>query len=438
MDRMEQLIVSRIDRGADEIRAFAEDIYRHAEIGYAEHRTARKTADAFRRLGLTPETGIASTGVRASLGSARPSLCMIGELDGIRCPTHPYAVPETGMSHACGHHMQLAAMIGAAMALSDPEIAAQLGGRVDFFAVPSEEHVPMERLEQLHSQGIASLCGGKCELLARGAFNETDAALTTHTHMVPCGSDLLLGSNSSSGFVTKMIHITGKPAHAAIAPHEGINAQDAAAVARTAVAMQRSTFRESDCVRVSEIVSLGSSAVNVIPGQATVDIQVRAKNREAMLEVNRMVTRCYEGAAHAFGAQAEIRDGLGYLPVIPAAPIPELTHAAQLLAGEVTSEPVNPLVHNAASTDVGDLSHLMPVINFTFGGFIGTLHGADFCVTDAYKGLIVPAKIAALTIYRLMKDNAAGLRRVISEYHAPMSHADYLDYVHSFHPDLFA
>lgn len=437
MDRMEQKIIGRINRAAQTITDFAEDIYRHAEIGYAEHRTARKTAEFFRSLGLTPETGLAATGVRASLGQTRPSLCMIGELDGIRCPAHPFAEPETGMSHACGHHMQLAAMAGAALALSDPEISASLGGRVDFFAVPSEEHVPLERLDRLQEQGIASLCGGKCELLARGAFNDTDAALTTHAHMVPCSSDLLLGSNSTSGFITKLIQISGKAAHAAIAPHEGISAQDAAAVARTAVAMQRSTFRESDCVRVAEIVSLGSSAVNVIPGHATADIQLRAKNREAMLRVNRMVTRCYEGAAHAFGARADIRDGLGYLPVIPAAPVPELTHAAQLLSGEVTSEPADPNVHNAASTDVGDLTHRMPVINFTFGGFSGTLHGADFTVTDTYTGLIVPAKIAALTVYGLMKNNAAGLRRVIAEYDAPMSHQDYLDYVHSFHPDLF-
>ncbi|MGN1031636.1 MAG: peptidase dimerization domain-containing protein, partial [Butyricicoccaceae bacterium] len=235
----------------------------------------------------------------------------------------------------------------------------------------------------------------------------------------------------------KAIHITGKSSHAAIAPHEGINAQDVAATARTAVALQRSTFQERDCVRVAELVSLGSNAVNVIPGDADVDIQVRAKTRDAMLKVNRMITRCYEGAAHAFGAQVDIRDSLGYLPVLPSAPVPELNHAAELLQSEVSFEPVDLSVHNAASTDVGDLTHRMPVVNFTFGGFSGTLHGADFTVTDPYKGLIVPAKIAALTIYGLMRDNAAGLRRVIASYHAPMSHQDYLDYVHTLHPELF-
>lgn len=437
MDRIEQKIIDRIDQNAAELIDLAEDLYCHAEIGYAEHRTAHKVTEFFQHFNLEPETGIASTGVRASIGSSRPALCMIGELDGIRCPSHPFADVQTGMSHACGHHMQLAALLGAAMACSDPEVSTALGGRVDFFAVPSEEHVPTERLKHLQERGIASLCGGKCELLAQGIFLDTDAALTTHAHMVPCNSDLLLGSNSSSGFITKTIHIYGKSAHAAIAPNEGINAQDVAAVARNAVAMQRSTFLERDCIRVSEIITLEHSAVNVIPGRATVDIQLRAKNREALKQVNQLITRCYEGAAHAFGAQIQITDNLGYLPVIPSAPVPELLHAAQLLSPKTTYQSIDPQVHNAASTDVGDLSHCMPVINFTFGGFSGTLHGADFTVTDTTKGFIIPAKLAALTIYALMKNDACGLKQLLAGYRPPMTHAEYLNYIHSFHPDLF-
>ena len=181
MNETEQRICGCIDAHAQQLVAFAEDIYSHAELGYTEHRTAGKVADWLQSCGLDVQTGLANTGVKASLGSAAPSVCLIGELDGIRSPEHPLAVPKTGMSHACGHHMQLTALAGAALALSQPEVAAALTGRAVFFAVPCEEHVPMNRLEQLRSDGIATCCGGKPELLLRGAFDDIDAAQRMRT-----------------------------------------------------------------------------------------------------------------------------------------------------------------------------------------------------------------------------------------------------------------
>ena len=124
MNETEQRICGCIDAHAQQLIAFAEDIYSHAELGYTEHRTAGKVADWLQSCGLDVQTGLANTGVKASLGSAAPSVCLIGELDGIRSPEHPLAVPKTGMSHACGHHMQLTALAGAALALSQPEVAS--------------------------------------------------------------------------------------------------------------------------------------------------------------------------------------------------------------------------------------------------------------------------------------------------------------------------
>lgn len=104
MNEIEQRICDCIDAHAQQLIAFAEDIYSHAELGYTEHRTAEKVTDWLTACGLEVQTGLANTGVKASLGTQSPSICLIGELDGIRSPEHPLAVPETGMSHACGHH----------------------------------------------------------------------------------------------------------------------------------------------------------------------------------------------------------------------------------------------------------------------------------------------------------------------------------------------
>ncbi len=430
MNETEQRICGCIDAHAQQLIAFAEDIYSHAELGYTEHRTAEKVADWLTSCGFEVQTGLANTGIKASLGTHSPSICLIGELDGIRSPEHPLAVPATGMSHACGHHMQLAALAGAALALSQPEVAAQLDGRAVFLAVPCEEHVPMNRLEQLRKEHIATCCGGKPELLLRGAFDDIDAAITTHAHMVPCQSDFLLGCNSTSGFLSKLIHIKGKASHTAIAPEKGINALDVVTLARSAVGMLRSTFRDQDCIRIGEIVRMGNSAINVVPHEVTVDLQVRAKTWDALQDANEKINRAYRGAAYAFGADITIQDDMGYLPTIPAQPCPALRSAASLLSA--TSEPVNPAVHNAASTDVGDLSHRMPIINFTYGGFSGTLHGADFRITDKTKAYLLPAKLAALTMYRLLRNGAAEAKSLLSSFHPAMTAEEYRAYAQKF------
>ena len=435
MNTTEARICRIIDDHASELAAFANDIYAHAELGYTEQRTARCVADWLEhRCGLQVETGLAVTGVRARVGHARPAVCLIGELDGIRCPEHPLAVPETGMSHACGHHMQLAALAGAALALSAPEIAAELGGSAVFFAVPCEEHVPMNRMAQLQRDGVAQYCGGKPQLLMDGAFDGIDAAVTTHAHMVHCDSDFLLGSNSTSGFLSKLIRIKGRASHTAIAPEKGINALDVVTLARSAIGMLRSTFRDEDCIRIGEVVRMGSTAVNVVPDEVIVDLQVRAKTWDALLETDKKIDRAYRGAAYVFGANIEITDGMGYLPTVPCPPCEALTQAASLLADTDSStfEPVSPLVHNAASTDVGDLSHRMPVVNFTFSGFSGTLHGADFRIADEKAAYVQPAKLAALTLYRLLRDGAAQARVLVGSFQPQMTAQQYRAYAARF------
>ena len=433
MNDIEQLICDTIDDHAHALIDFANDIYAHAELGYEEHRTADRVAHWLHDVcGLTAQTGLASTGVRAQIGTDRPAVCLIGELDGIRCPNHPFAVPETGMSHACGHHMQLTILAGAALALSNPKVAAALGGSAVFFAVPCEEHASMDRMQQLTTDGTASCCGGKPQLLLDGAFDDIDMAVTTHAHMVPCDRDFLLGCNSTSGFLSKLIHIKGRASHTAIAPEKGVNAMDVVTLARTAIGMLRSTFRDDDHVRIGETIAPAVCAINVVPHDVTVNMQLRAKTWEALLDVNEKIERAYRGAAHIFGADIDITDAMGYLPTLPCQPCEALTSAASLLADTSTSISVDPMVHNAASTDVGDLSHRMPIINFTCGGFTGTLHGADFRITDEKTAYLQPAKLAALTIYHLLKDHAAQANTLLQNFIPKMTQQEYLSYLHQF------
>ena len=370
------------------------------------------------------------TGVRAELSGDGPHIAVIGELDGILSPAHPQAAE--GYAHACGHHCQMTALLGAALALTDPQVREALDGAVTFFAVPAEEYTPAGDKLALREAGKIRYGSGKSELVRLGEFDDIDMALTSHVHMVPSESDLLVGNNGANGFISKTITLHGKAAHAAAAPHAAVNALNAASLGFSALGMIRETFLEQDYVRVHPIIKKGGDAVNVVPHEVVVETMVRARTLEAINETSEKVNRAYEGAAWAIGATAEIRDYQGDLPVIEQLPLDAQREAMAALAGKgLDIREITPGAQNVASTDVGDLSYLMPVVNFTHGGFTGALHAADFAITDEEKAYVLPAKMMALTAYHLLKDGAAHARKILQDFTPAMTKEEYIDYIES-------
>jgi len=103
-------------------------------------------------LQLPVQTDLAITGAKAYLNKEKAgnaSLALIGELDALGIPQHAHANQETQAAHCCGHHAQLAGVIGAALALTDAEVAQKLDGQVIFFATPAEEYGEIEFKNQL-------------------------------------------------------------------------------------------------------------------------------------------------------------------------------------------------------------------------------------------------------------------------------------------------
>ena len=444
MDAIEQKILAAIDARRDLLLHFAHDIAAHAEPGFFETRTAGRVSEMLRGLGLPVETGLCRTGVRAVLqGTARsaavpcgrdgagtkdaPCLAVIGELDGILCPAHPNANPENGLAHACGHNAQLTAMLGAAAALCEPEVAAALCGSVQFFAVPAEEYVALPTRAALRREGV-EFCCGKSELLRTGAFDETDLALTTHVHMIPCESDLLLGNVACTGFVSKLVTFRGKAAHAAVAPHLGVNALNAAALALNAVGLVRETFRECDTVRIHAKIKESATALNVVPDTIEMEAMVRAATLEALHGAAEKFDRACIHCAAALGATATITDYQGYMPIRYTPACDALKQAAAALPA-CSAECAAPTMQNMACTDVGDLSHVLPVVNFTHGGVSGALHSADFAVEDEEKAYLAPAKMMALTAYHLLRNGAAGARQVIQDFTPVFTRESYVQTV---------
>lgn len=441
MDRIEQRILDIIDAHAEELEALAMDIYNHAEQGYHEYRTAEIVSGFLKKLGLDTREGLAITGVKAEIGKKTaggekpdwPNVALIGELDGIACPVHPCAT-DKGYAHACGHYAQITCMLGAALALSDPEVAAALDGTATIFAVPAEEFQGSNVQEEVRKSDDIHCAGGKCELIRRGEFDDIDLSITTHSLMADRDSDidLMLGNSACTGFIGKRIIIHGTAAHAAAAPHLGHNALNAASLGMAALGMIRETFQEKDCVRVHPYMTEGGTAINVVPSRAVLDTMVRALSQEAIMETSEKVDLCYKGTAMALGCEAEIIDSQGYMPCPEVPPQQVMKDAAALLGDGIKVAPITPGHVNTASTDVGDLFAIMPVLNFTFGGSRGALHSKDYEITDRNVAHIVPAKMMALLTYRLLKDGAKEAKGIIADYKAPMTRDEYREFCRSF------
>ena len=419
-----------IDAKADDLTAIAKTILKNPEPGFRELKTARLVAEQFGALGMQPRSGLAVTGVRADASgtSAGPTLAILGEMDSLIVSDHPHADPGTGAAHACGHHCQIAMMLGAATALTNHDVLDNLAGRIAFMAVPAEEYIEIEYRDDLRRAGKIEFLGGKPELVKLGEFDDVHLAMMLHTTSNPA-EKLMCISNTNNGTVAKRIQFIGRASHAGGAPHLGINALNAAMMAMTAINFNRETFRDEDSIRVHPIITKGGEAVSAVPADVRMETFVRGRTVEALMDANAKVDRALKAGAMAVGAQVKIQTIPGYMPLQQNKAMAEIFRAnAAELVGE---ENVGYVDHRGGSTDMGDISRLMPVIHPYVGGATGLGHGATYVVEDYALSVIKGAKALAYTAIDLLGDNASHGNSVAGGQRADMSIPEYLKFMRS-------
>ncbi|HUG37807.1 MAG TPA: amidohydrolase [Candidatus Limnocylindrales bacterium] len=418
-------VCEAIDRRGEQIVSLGETIRRHPELGFKEFKTARVVEETLTGLGLSPKTGLALTGVRAEARGALegPTFALLGELDGLVVAGHPIADAATGAAHACGHNAQVAGLLGAAMGLLDTRAFDHLAGRVVFFAVPAEEYGDVEWRVQQARAGRLEFLGGKPELMRLGHFDDVDLAMMIHTSSQPEMKKAGV-SASNNGCVVKTVRYLGRASHAGGAPHLGVNALYAAQIGLAAINAIRETFRDEDSIRVHPIITHGGSQVNVIPGEVRLETYVRGKSVEAILDANRRVDRALRAGALALGAKVEIETLPGYLPLFNHQGMAKVfkANAAALLGADNVVE----AGHRSGSTDMGDISHVMPTLHPYMGGAAGSGHGADFAIVDPKLAYLEPAKQLALMVIDLLWGRAEGAREILQEWKPRMTREDYL------------
>ncbi|MEU9634160.1 amidohydrolase [Streptomyces tendae] len=345
-----------------ELVELSHSLHAEPETAMGEHKSAAKITLLAENHGFEVTRGVAGlpTAFVAGRGTGELVVALCAEYD---------ALP--GIGHACGHNVNGAASVGAALGLA--AVADLLGITVKLIGTPAEEDI-----------------GGKALLLEAGVFDEVAAAFMVHA--APEDS---VGASSLAVGAWDVVY-RGRPAHAAVAPWKGVNALDASVLAHTAVGLLRQQLPPGTLVH--DIVLEAGHAVNVIPEIARARYELRARTIEDLVHVRHRVRACLDGAALATGAVLEVSPhGADFADLRQDE---FLTAAYTRAARALGREPVNRRGEVMASTDMGNVSHVLPALHPTIGyDTEGALHhtepfarygnspGADRAVLDAATAL---------------------------------------------------
>jgi len=229
---------------------------------------------------------------------------------------------------------------------------------------------------------------------------------------------------SNNGRVGKVARYVGRASHAGSAPHNGVNALYAAQIGLMGINAIRETLQDDDTVRIHPILTHGGSQVNVIPAEARIQTYVRGRTLDAVVEANARVDRALRAGALALGARVEIDTLPGYLPLACDATMAGLfRETAHALVG---AEHCRELGHRTGSTDMGDLSQVIPVLHPYMGGARGSGHGPDYEIVDEALAYVAPAKALAAMAVDLLWEDAAGAREVLGRATPRLTREGYL------------
>ena len=410
------------------------DLWKIPEVGFKEYKTDAYMKKAFRNLGykITEADGI--TGFYANIDTGRegPTVLVLAEMDALYCFAHPDRDKETGAVHACGHCAQMAIMLGLASALKEKDILNNLCGKIKLCVVPAEEGIDISFRKELVERGVIKYFTGKQEFIRRGYFDDIDMAFMIHATVLDDDTKCFTIKKGANGIIMKDIKFIGKATHAGSAPDKGINALNAATLAIQAVGLLRETFKEKDYVRFHPIIKKGGDVVSAVPAEVIMESFVRAANVSAMCETNEKINFAISAAAASLGATVEINDLPGYAPLVNDE---NLTELALKSFREVSGEDGfldESEVWNTASTDMGDVSCLIPSVHPYVAGAKGVVHGKDFVIDNPKKVYSNGLAFELILLNELLADSAGKAYKIIKNF-TPIfkTKKEYLEYMDS-------
>ena len=359
-----------------ELQAISQWMYDNPEIAMEEYETSAKLVSFLTDYGFEveyPAYGL-DTAFAARVGSSGPEVIICAEYD---------ALP--GVGHACGHNIIATSALGTGVALAG--IADELGIRVTVLGTPAEE-----------------MRGGKVDLIQAGAFNGAAASMMVH----PSPDDVLDPDVLAVRHIDVTFH--GRDSHAAFAPQIGINALDAFVQAYVNVSTLRQAFYPTD--KVHCIITHGGDAPNIIPSMTKSSWYVRAGTKARMVELYDKVLACFEGAATATGCTFEVAEiGHPYEDLVNNPILVDRFNANITALGRTMMRATDFEPGAAGSTDMGNVSHVVPAIHpflgIHAGGYVN--HQPEFAAhtvtPDGERAIRDGALAMAWTVIDLAEDD---------------------------------
>lgn len=327
MTQIKETLHQHVAQLAPELKTLSDFIYDHPELGHQEYKSSAAHVSLLEKHGFTVETPYVgfNTAFRATFDSGKPgpTIAYLSEYD---------ALPSIG--HGCGHNMLGTVDTGAGIALS--KVISETGGRVIVLGTPAEE-----------------TSGTKVDMANAGVFDDIDVAMCTHP------SDANTVSGTSMAIHPIAFEFFGKPAHAAEAPEEGINALDAMLNLFNNINTLRQEMRPS--ARVHGIITHGGDAANIIPEYTRAEFYVRALDTEYMNVLSEKIINCANAAAIASGCTMKHNDFENIYKDMVTNEQLSATYNAN--AAAVGIEMVAEKEGGNGSLDMGDVSHVVPSIH---------------------------------------------------------------------------
>ncbi len=429
-----EAVTASVERHREELIELSREIWGFAETALRETRSARVLADYAEAQGFAVERGVAGmpTAFVASYGEGRPVIGVLGEYDalpGISQRAEPRRAPLSpgAAGHGCGHNLFGPGSLGAALAIRELIAAGELAGTVRFYGTPAEESV-----------------GGKTYMARDGLFDDLDAVLAWHPDQ-----EISADTGSSQAMVDFVVEFTGRTAHAAFDPWNGRSAVDGMELFTHAVNLLREHVRPS--VRMHYAVVGGGDVPNVVPAHAELWCWVRDSTRDGVEEVMQRVRKIAEGAALAADVESRLTVQAGSYELLPSFAgarllqanlehLGALTWSAEEvdfardlqraagvepagLAGAISPLDENPGPPQGGSTDVADVSWLVPTIHLSVTTAPAEVPWHAWPVVAAaggpvgQRGMLYAAKALAATMVDLYEDprNLAAMREEFDE-----------------------
>jgi amidohydrolase len=368
----------RIDRAIDEasagLRALSLDIHSHPELNFEEVHAHQVLTEYLDGQGFEVVRGAYTmpTAFKAVAGSGGPTVAVLSEYD---------ALP--GIGHACGHNLIAIAGVGAGIGLRAG--LEGVPGTVVILGSPAEE-------------GGA----GKQVLIEQHAFDGIDAALMAH----PAPADS--ATPKVQALQQLRVEYFGKNAHAAAMPWNGVNALDALVAGYNAVSMLRQQIRPTD--RVHGVFTHAGVKPNIIPDYAAAEFYVRSATMAELADLKKRVEAALESGGIATGCGVEVHwEGRPYTDLVSNDPLAS-RYCAHM---EELGLPVGKIPWFGASTDMGNVSYVVPTIHPMFGipsDPMNANHTAPFteaaATEEAHERTIRVAKAMARAAYDAIADPA--------------------------------